>query len=83
MTQMMTMHSPVAAAKPQANIYTVLLIVAIVAVIVAMVMGMATLMGDPSNGSGYGLTFDQVITGERTSTAEIMNSPAAPGRPAR
>jgi hypothetical protein len=54
--------NPPAASKPNPNIYTVLLIVGIVAVCAALGVVLHNLMADPASG-GYGLTFGQLFSG--------------------
>jgi hypothetical protein len=50
---------PVIEVRPQANVYTVLVVVAILAMLVAVLLGLSKLMGAPPD--GYGLNFDQLF----------------------
>ena len=63
MTQMPS-TPPVVQVKPQPNIYTVLLIVAIVALAVTIGLVLYNLLADVAAGKGYGLTLPQVLKGE-------------------
>jgi hypothetical protein len=56
MSQMMQMNGPVVPVKPQANVYTVLIIIAIL----AMVAAVGTLMNDMM--TNYGLAFGEIFS---------------------
>jgi len=61
MTAMTTGQSPLVKTKPQPDIYTLLLIVAIIFLAVTVGMVMYNLM------TTYGLTFTEMFTGRETS----------------
>ena len=52
-------QGPVVEVKPQPNIYPVLLVVALVALIVAIALGLRTLTSAPPN--GYGMNMGQLL----------------------
>ena len=54
--------SPVIAAKPVPNIYTALLVIAIVVVLIAIIVGLYTLLA--ASPSGYGLSFGDLFSKE-------------------
>ena len=57
-------QAPIVAVKPQPNLYTVLLVLAIVALAATIGMVLYNLLADVAGGAGYGLTFGEVLTGK-------------------
>ncbi len=53
-------QGPVVRVKPQPNVYTVLLVVAILMVAVAIYFGLDKLMSPIAEG-GYGMQFEQIV----------------------
>lgn len=60
MTQL-TSNAPVVEIKPQPNVYTVLLLIAIVVLVVTLGIVLHTLMAAP--GAGYGLSLGNILQG--------------------
>ena len=52
-------QGPVVEIKPQPSIYTVLLVVAILSILIAVALGLHTLMAESP--AGYGLKFGQLF----------------------
>jgi hypothetical protein len=61
MTQTST-QTPTITVKPQPNVYSVLLMAAVVVLAITIVACVSYLTGNVENGSGYGLTFDQIVS---------------------
>jgi len=58
-------QGPVVAVKPQANVYTVLLIIAIL----VMAFAAGTLIYDLTSSSGYGMSFGDIFSGQVAGSA--------------
>jgi len=55
-------ESRIVEVKPQPNVYTVLLVIAVLSLLVATGLGLRRLLS-PLEDGGYGLTFNQLIEG--------------------